>query len=138
MSLYEAQCQVRDFMMAAGQAGPQTPHVPDFHVMQLRYNLMHEELQEFVLAANRSVIAGHLYSEADVLEQVADALADLMYVTIGTAVAFGIDIQSVWETVHESNMSKFIDGHRRDDGKWMKGPSWRPPHIREVIAAQMD
>lgn len=137
MSLYEAQCQVRDFMMAADQDGPNAPCVPDFAVMQLRYNLMHEELQEFVLACNRNVIAGHIYSEADILTQVADALSDLVYVTLGTAVAFGIELSPVWDEVHSSNMTKFIDGYKRADGKFMKGPSWRPPHIAEMVAAQM-
>lgn len=139
MSLYEAQCQVQDFMMAAEQECPGTPVIPDFSVMQLRFSLMHEELQEFVLAVDRITIASYLYSDHDVLTQVADALADLMYVTLGTAVAFGIDIQPIFDAVHVSNMEKFgPGGHKRADGKWQKPPDWRAPDLRAILAGQMD
>lgn len=39
--------------------------------------------------------------------EVADALADIDYVTIGTAVQFGIPHADVWDAVQASNMAKF-------------------------------
>lgn len=64
--------------------------------------------------------------------EVADGLADLVYVAYGTAITFGIDLDSVIEAVHKSNMSKLgADGAPiyREDGKVLKGPNYRPPVI---------
>lgn len=72
------------------------------------------------------------------LVELADGLADLHYVAYcGTAVTFGIDMEPIFEEVHASNMSKFIDGHRRDDGKWIKGPSYREADIKNKLALQI-
>src|SRR5262245_43693266 len=136
MSLFESQLQVQDFMLAAEQACPGTPTVPDNAILELRYKLMNEELQEFARAVTRHWLVGHAYDEQEILVEVADALCDLMYVTLGTAVAFGITLAPIFEAVHESNMQKFIDGHRREDGKYIKGPSWRPPPIKSLLEAQ--
>jgi len=62
----------------------------------------------------------------------------LLVVVLGAAVAWGIDISPVFMEVMRSNMTKFEDGYRRNDGKWMKGPSWQPPDIASILAAQMD
>lgn len=48
----------------------------------------------------------------------------------------GIDITPVFNEVMDSNMTKFIDGHRREDGKWIKGPSHRPADIRSILVSQ--
>lgn len=72
---------------------------------------------------------------ADIVE-IADGCADLMVVTIGTAIACGIDLDPIFQEVHRSNMSKFIDGHRREDGKWIKGPAYSPPNIKAELIKQ--
>jgi hypothetical protein len=41
--------------------------------------------------------------ENDVAE-IADACADLIYVAIGTSIAFGIDLPPIWDAVHGANM----------------------------------
>jgi predicted HAD superfamily Cof-like phosphohydrolase len=69
---------------------------------------------------------------ADIVEAY-DALLDLEVVTTGSAVAFGLDTEPGWQEVHRSNMSKFIDGHRREDGKWVKGPSYSPAKLAPII-----
>jgi len=107
------QQQITDFMIKAGQDCPERPVMPSVVVRELRYNLIREELSELSEA----------FCKNDLVE-VADAIADLLVVTIGCAVACGIDIQPVWDEVHRSNMSKFIDGYKREDGKWVKGPSY--------------
>ena len=38
--------------------------------------------------------------------KIADALADLLYFIYGTAVAYGIDMESVFLEIHRSNMTK--------------------------------
>lgn len=63
-------------------------------------------------------------------------LADLMYVTIGTAVAFGLPLQEVFEEVHKSNMSKLgPDGKPiyREDGKVLKGPNYKEPDLDQFF-----
>lgn len=70
------------------------------------------------------------------LEALAKELADLLYVTYGTAVALGIDITEAFRRVHESNMSKLgPNGEvlRRDDGKIMKSDNYRPPSMEGVV-----
>ena len=65
------------------------------------------------------------------LEYTADAIADLIYVLIGTALRYGIPLDEVFAEVHRSNMTK--DGTRRDDGKILKGESFEPPRIKEIL-----
>lgn len=72
---------------------------------------------------------------ADVVE-IADALADIVYVAYGTALAHGIDLDAVLDEVHSSNMSKIgADGVvlLRPDGKVMKGPGYFRPDIARVL-----
>ncbi|MGY0489969.1 pyrophosphohydrolase domain-containing protein [Streptomyces sp. WG-D5] len=67
---------------------------------------------------------------------VAKELADVLYVTYGAADALGIDLPAVFTEVHRSNMSKVdADGRvlRRDDGKVLKGPHYRPPRLDEIV-----
>ena len=51
--------------------------------------------------------------------------------------AYGIDMEPIHEEIQRSNMSKFIDGHLREDGKWVKGPSYSPADIKPIIEAQI-
>lgn len=113
---------VREFMLNAGQSCPLTPTMPGPAVCQLRTDLIHEELAEL----EDSLGDGDLVAAYD-------AILDLLVVTVGTAVAMGLKLQPGWEEVHRSNMTKFIDGHKREDGKSVKGPSWSPPNLQPII-----
>lgn len=62
---------------------------------------------------------------------VADALADLLYVVIGSALQWGIPLERVLAEVHRSNMTKTA-GDKRADGKILKGPGYSPPDLRFV------
>lgn len=115
----EAQQKVREFMQKAGQACPCSPVMPGRKIEQMRFDLIEEELSE-------------LYS-ADNIVEVADAIGDLLYVVLGAANAYGIDIEPIFNEIHRSNMSKFIDGHRREDGKWVKGPSYSPANLTPIL-----
>lgn len=66
----------------------------------------------------------------------AQELADLLYVTYSFAIALGIDIDEVFDAVHTSNMSKLGDDGKpiyREDGKVLKGPNYSPPDIKAVL-----
>lgn len=100
------------------------PHIPPETVF-LRKRLVAEECGELFEAMNAH----------DIVE-IADALADLLYVTFGTAVAYGIPIDEVFDAVHQSNMAK-LGGGKDADGKSLKPPGWRPPteDIERILAA---
>lgn len=120
--------QIKHFMLEANQVCPDKPTVPSNKILDLRIALINEEFCEYVDA----VKSGH----CDLVE-VADAIADLLYVVIGTAVAHGIKIEPVFNEVHRSNMTKFIDGTFREDGKYIKGPSFSKPDIKRIIDEQL-
>lgn len=126
MNLQDAQLKVADFMIAAGQEVKGQPGMVTPNVQKLRVKLHCEEaVDEFEDS----------YTAAD-LTLIADSLADSLVVILGTACAYGIDITPVFNEVMDSNMTKFIDGHRREDGKWIKGPSYRPADIRPILVSQ--
>lgn len=110
----------RKFACATGDR----PHVPSREVVALRASLLAEEFSETAQAMK----------DGD-LESVADGLADLIYVALGTAIAYGIDLRPVWDEVQRANMGK-VGGATRADGKVLKPEGWTPPDIAGVLAAQ--
>lgn len=91
----------------------------------LRSALILEEVAEFSEACN----------DVNLIEM-ADALADIIYVTIGAALEFGIPIDRVFAEVHRSNMTKlWPDGkpRYRNDGKVIKPDTYSPPNIRGAL-----
>jgi predicted HAD superfamily Cof-like phosphohydrolase len=92
---------------------------------KLRVALLEEEVGEFVTASEKGDIVG-----------IADALADIVYVIYGTALTYGIDLDSVLQEVHRSNMSKLSSDGKpliRDDGKVLKSEQYFPPDIPAVL-----
>ena len=84
----------------------------DKSLAKLRVALLQEEVGEFITA-----------SEKGDLVAIADALADIAYVVYGTALTYGIDLDSALREVHRSNMSKLGNDGKpliRDDGKVLK------------------
>ncbi|MFV8226741.1 hypothetical protein [Christiangramia aquimixticola] len=93
----------------------------------LRYNLMKEENEEYLEAANNN----------DLVE-VADALGDMLYILCGTILEHGMEhkIEEVFAEIQASNMSKLgRDGKPiyREDGKVLKGPDYFKPEIEKVL-----
>ena len=124
--MMKEQEQVREFMLKAEQECPDRPTLGCSDVCNLRFDLIHEELYEYEKAICEQN-----------LTEIADAIADLLYVVLGTAVAHGIDIYPIFQEVHSSNMSKFIDGHKDKSGKWIKGPSFRSPDLKPLLDKQI-
>jgi len=93
----------------------------------LRFNLMKEENEEYLEAANNN----------DLVE-VADALGDMLYILCGTIIEHGMQhkIEEVFEEIQRSNMSKLgVDGEPiyREDGKVLKGPNYFKPNIQSIL-----
>ena len=101
------------------------PGVPDDNTVMLRWSLIVEELKELQKAM-----------ETEDLPAVADAIGDAIYVLIGTALAYGIDLRPVWDAIQQANMAK-KDGPVREDGKRLKPPDWRPPDIKGILMKQV-
>ena len=95
-------------------------------INSLRISLINEELEELKQAI----------SEKN-LNEVADALTDILYVTYGAGHAFGINLDKCFEEVQNSNMSKLgSDGKPiyNEYGKVMKGPSYFKPNLSKFVA----
>ncbi len=124
--MHDAQKMVRDFHRAFDLPMAARPRVPDEKTGVLRARLLQEEFDE-LQEALRSQSLPHIAKE----------LADLLYVAYGTAVAYGVDMEPVFREVQRSNMSK-VGGHKRDDGKWVKPPTYSPARIEPILAKQRD
>ena len=102
-----------------------TPGFPDDATAELNMKLIEEELEEL-----KAGVA------ARDLVEVADALADLVYVVLGMTVTHGIPFDEVFAEVQKTNMAKFPGGkvvRRPSDSKIMKPPGWKPPDIKSII-----
>lgn len=111
---------VRRFHRACGVPDRSVPGLPDRRTRDLRWSLIIEELTEYARAEHAGDVPA-----------VADALADVVYVVIGTALAWGIPLEQVWRAVQASNMAKILpDGRvlrRAEDGKILKPHGWESP-----------
>jgi len=117
--------KVKTFMQTFGQEVKSKPSFSSEKINDLRYNLIKEELDELKKAMD----------DKDLLE-VADALTDILYVTYGAGIAFGIDLDKCFEEVQNSNMSKLgVDGKPiyNEAGKVMKGPNYFKPDLSKFI-----
>lgn len=100
--------------------------------LKLRFDLMDEENQEYLEAAENN----------DLIE-VADALGDMLYILCGTILEHGMQhkIEEVFNEIQRSNMSKLgADGKPiyREDGKVMKGPNYFKPNIEGILNSGPD
>ena len=120
--------KVKTFMNTYGQEVKNTPEFPDSKIVQLRVDLIQEELNELKEAINNN----------DIIE-VADALTDILYVTYGAGHSFGVDLDSCFNEVQNSNMSKLGDDGKpiyNESGKVMKGPNYFKPNIKKIIGLE--
>jgi len=95
--------------------------------IQLRYNLMKEENEEYLEAAKNG----------DIVE-IADALGDQLYILCGTILKHGLQhkIAEVFQEIQRSNMSKLdADGNPiyREDGKVLKSELYFKPDIKSIL-----
>ena len=116
---------VKIFMKTYDQEIKENPEFPEEKVIDLRISLIKEELDEFQEALKEKNLV-----------EVADALTDLLYVTYGAGLAFGIDLDKCFAEVQRSNMSKLgADGKPiyNEQGKVMKGSRYYKPNLKQFI-----
>ena len=117
--------KVKNFMQTFGQTIKNKAEFPEEKTLKLRYDLIQEELSELKQAIK----------DKDLVE-VADALADILYVTYGAGTAFGINLDKCFDEVHNSNMSKLGKDSKPiydNNGKVMKGPNYFKPNLNKFI-----
>ena len=116
---------VKIFMETFGQMVRTKPQFPDEKTMQLRHDLIKEELNELEHAMKTKN-----------LKEIADALTDILYVTYGAGYAYGIDLDKCFKEVQRANMSKLgQDGKPiyNEKGKVMKGPNYSEPNLKQFV-----
>jgi predicted HAD superfamily Cof-like phosphohydrolase len=116
---------VLDFhkLMASDKIGS-LPGIPPQAIADLRMRLIDEEYVELREAWNN-----------DDVPKFADSIIDLIYVLVGAAISYGVDLRPLWDEVQRANMSK-IHGEVRPDGKRLKPKDFVPPDIAGLLARQ--
>jgi len=116
---------VKTFMETFGQMVRTKPKFPDQKTMQLRHDLIKEELNELEDAMNKKD-----------LKEIADALTDILYVTYGAGYAYGINLDKCFKEVQRANMSKLGEDGKpifNEKGKVMKGPNYLSPDLKKFV-----
>lgn len=92
--------------------------IPDDRI-QLRYQLMHEEVEEYLIGANKGDI-----------ENVAKELADILYAVYGTILEHGLQdkMEAIFQEVHNSHMTKDYAKY-----KMVKGKKYKEPNIKKFF-----
>jgi predicted HAD superfamily Cof-like phosphohydrolase len=189
---YHPQEDIVTLMKQFNQEVKDSPELPDAPTRLLRARLVFEEALEFVkacgctvtMSANGSgqaepatVIDGIVVGldptgHPDLTEYV-DGCVDQLVVTYGALNAAGVRVQSAWDEVQRSNMSKawphcsvcdeilergaasglvhtgnanphgspwqvVLKVHKRDDGKFIKAPTYSPADLKRVIDEQIE
>ena len=117
--------KVKKFMNTFGQEVLNKPTFPENKIIKLRLDLIKEELNELEEAIkNKNLV------------EVADALTDILYVTYGAGHGFGINLDSCFYEVQNSNMSKLDENGSpiyNENGKVLKGPNYFEPNLKKLI-----
>lgn len=124
------QAKVKRFHEVMGMEDHKTPTLVDGETAGLRIAIIAEEFNELIKAI----------AEEDLVE-ISDALGDILYVVYGAANAYGIDLEPIFNEIHDSNMKK-VDPETgkvryREDGKVLKPEGWERPRLAPIIEAQI-
>lgn len=96
--------------------------------MLKRIGFMQEELSEMALAASKNS-----------MEDIADAIVDLIYFATGTAVLLNLPLREIWDKVHDANMQKVGGVSKRGiDGDAQKPDDFVAPDIRSILDNDRD
>ena len=111
----------------------QPTETQESNTIVLQHRLIAEEYEELLEAhCNTLTYPGDLEAREHALKE----LADLAYVCFQYAAARGWDLDEALDRVHRSNLSKLDDNLRpirREDGKVLKGPNYKPPVLNDLV-----
>lgn len=117
---------------SAEEGASPSPHLLDLELWRMRREFLEEELREMAECYEASDLAG-----------VADAIADSLYVLVGTAVMMELPLDRIWREVHAANMRKVRAEDGQTDGGSgrphalgvRKPEGWQPPDVEKIIEA---
>ena len=124
---WEAIDSVRDWLTAAGLPVRQHPTLDVApNEREMACALIEEEAAEFRAAV-----------ETSDLVEIADAVADLVWVVLEAGLTFGIPIEEVFAEVRRSNLTKIEGGEPIVNavGKIVAGPGFSAPDLLPILAA---
>lgn len=130
---------VKEFMLACEQDVRTEPTVITDTEKWQRFCMLTEEISEHkqALAKLKKAVEYHSKSDTkDAMTDLADSLVDMVYIIIGTALAYGFDFDELWRAVHENNMTKVdpITGRViKVNGKVQKPEGYEPVDLRSLI-----
>lgn len=147
MSQYEKVC---NFNRAADQECPDKPKPMSPDQVHFLTKMMIDELSEFMVTLHPDYKLKMIKMITDskdleykkiegyeLIAEQADALVDSNYYALNTAAKHGMNLDKVFDAVHDANMSKcdlktgkFL---RREDGKIIKPDGWKSPDIVQVV-----
>ena len=107
--------KVKEFTQAAEDNLPNHPQMLSLKKIDFIRQMVSDEMEELIAAK-------------DITEQ-ADALVDAIYYLCDSAVRHGINLDPIFNIVHQANMNKIKNGKviRRGDGKILKPAGWQDP-----------
>ena len=118
--------QVQEFMIMSNQEINHKPKLVSDELASLRYELMKEENEEYLLACSN-----------DDLVEIADALGDKLYILLGTILTHGMQhkIEEVFNLINSNNMNKCPNGicEFREDGKLMKPKGFEKVELKQLF-----
>jgi len=116
-----------EIFMKTGSQPVQKELSMDNDEAKLYMKLISEEYNETLDAFNKS----------DLVE-LADGLADMVWVIMGMCNSCGIQFDNIWKEVRASNMSKFVDGKaiKNEYGKIMKPKTYFKPNIKNALGLE--
>lgn len=122
VGMHTAQRDVENFHMALG--------IPVGNTIELRRPELRAELIREEAKETRKAIA-----KGDLVAAI-DGLCDIIVVTYGAAVEWGVNLAPYWDEIHRTNMAK-QGGPERADGKRLKPHGWIPPDIEGILNRQL-
>jgi len=131
---------VREFHKKFGLLVNEKPTIPSIVDIETSANLINEEFIELLDSCSiERLDTGHILEYKDDYKpniiEVADALGDILYVVMGMANRFGIDMELIFDEIHRSNMTK-IGGHINENGKYIKPSTYSPANLEPILILQ--
>jgi NTP pyrophosphatase (non-canonical NTP hydrolase) len=142
-TIEQFQLDIANWMRVVGQEVLARPGNPKERSAERSLRLVFEEALELAEGMGYRVMVkdGELRLErvgSWDLEKVYDAVIDLFVVVYGVANTFGLNVLKGLQEVMKSNWSKIAGGWAREsDGKWMKGPGYAPPNLKQFFGEKI-
>lgn len=125
---------IEEFLRKFGMPTPAQPTLQEPSLAYHRLRLIQEEALEYEHALALAYLARSPEELEHAFEHMLDALCDLVYSAIGTALIHGFNFEAAMAEVHRANMDKQPGvGKRGHSCDVIKPEGWRPPQLRHMV-----